>query len=87
MYHDYCRGHVVTMEAVEKLIKKDMLDPINGVKMTDKDIIPLQRVRTMCSCKTPADRLHFILACLVSQGRTSLLCLPCTAIRLNYKLL
>ena len=56
---------MVTMEAVEKLIKKDMLDPINGVKMTDKDIIPLQRVRTMCSCKTPADRLHFILACLV----------------------
>ena len=36
-------GSVVTIECVEKLIKKDMLDPINGKKMTDKDIIPLQR--------------------------------------------
>lgn len=36
-------GCVVTMECVEKLIKKDMLDPINGKKMTEKDIIPLQR--------------------------------------------
>lgn len=36
-------GNVVTIECVEKLIKKDMLDPINGKKMTDKDIIPLQR--------------------------------------------
>ena len=58
---------MVTMEAVEKLIKKDMLDPINGAKMTDKDIIPLQRVRTVCSCKTPADRVHFIHACLVGS--------------------
>lgn len=40
----YYRGCVVTMECVEKLIKKDMLDPINGKKMTEKDIIPLQRV-------------------------------------------
>ena len=37
------RGAVVTMECVEKLIKKDMLDPINGRKITDEDIIPLQR--------------------------------------------
>jgi len=40
----YYRGCVVTMECIEKLIKKDMLDPINGKKMTEKDIIPLQRV-------------------------------------------
>ena len=33
------------MEAVEKLIKKDMIDPMNGQKLTEKDIIPLQRVR------------------------------------------
>ena len=33
------------MECVEKLIKKDMLDPINGKKMKEKDIIPLQMVR------------------------------------------
>lgn len=36
-------GSVVTMECVEKLIKKDMLDPINGKKMTERDILPLQR--------------------------------------------
>ena len=37
-------GCVVTMDCVEKLIKKDMLDPINSKKMTEKDIIVLQRV-------------------------------------------
>ncbi|KAK6191552.1 hypothetical protein SNE40_003211 [Patella caerulea] len=36
-------GSVVTVECVEKLIKKDMLDPINGTKMKEKDIIYLQR--------------------------------------------
>ena len=35
---------MVTMECVEKLVKKDMLDPLNGKKLTEKDIIPLQRV-------------------------------------------
>jgi len=32
------------MECIEKIIKKDMIDPTNGKKLTDKDIIPLQRV-------------------------------------------
>ncbi|GBN15290.1 Nitric oxide synthase-interacting protein [Araneus ventricosus] len=36
-------GSVVTMECVTKLIKKDMIDPTNGMKLTDADIIPLQR--------------------------------------------
>ncbi|CAG0884664.1 unnamed protein product [Darwinula stevensoni] len=36
-------GHVVTMECVEKLIKKDMLHPLTGQKLTENDIIPLQR--------------------------------------------
>jgi len=36
-------GDVVTMECVEKLIKKDMTHPLTGVKLTDKDIIALQR--------------------------------------------
>lgn len=36
-------GAVVTLECVEKLIKKDMMDPISGDKLADKDIIPLQR--------------------------------------------
>ncbi|XP_030649082.1 nitric oxide synthase-interacting protein [Chanos chanos] len=36
-------GSVVTMECVEKLIHKDMTDPVSGDKLKDKDIIPLQR--------------------------------------------
>ncbi|XP_077115909.1 nitric oxide synthase-interacting protein [Ranitomeya variabilis] len=36
-------GAVVTLECVEKLIKKDMTDPISGDKLTEKDIIVLQR--------------------------------------------
>lgn len=35
-------GHVVTMECVEKLIKKDWTDPITGDKLKEKDIIELQ---------------------------------------------
>ncbi|CAG2116482.1 unnamed protein product [Medioppia subpectinata] len=35
-------GTVVTMECVEKLIRKDMLDPINGQKLKEEDIVPLQ---------------------------------------------
>ncbi|XP_062388190.1 nitric oxide synthase-interacting protein [Sardina pilchardus] len=36
-------GAVVTLECVEKLIRKDMIDPINGEKLKEKDIIVLQR--------------------------------------------
>lgn len=36
-------GDVVTMECVEKLIKKDMMHPLTGEKLKEKDIIPLQR--------------------------------------------
>ena len=36
-------GNVVTMECVEKLIRKDMLDPITGEKLKETDIIPLMR--------------------------------------------
>ncbi|KAM9745566.1 nitric oxide synthase-interacting protein [Menidia menidia] len=36
-------GSVVTQECVEKLIKKDMTDPVTGDTLSDKDIIPLQR--------------------------------------------
>jgi hypothetical protein len=35
------------MECFEKLIKKDWLHPLNGEKLTEKDIIPLQRVRSI----------------------------------------
>ncbi|XP_059940688.1 nitric oxide synthase-interacting protein [Mesoplodon densirostris] len=36
-------GAVVTVECVEKLIRKDMVDPVTGGKLTDRDIIVLQR--------------------------------------------
>ncbi|KAH9494765.1 hypothetical protein Btru_020519 [Bulinus truncatus] len=36
-------GAVVTLECVEKIIRKDMVDPISGQKLTDKDIIVMQR--------------------------------------------
>lgn len=36
-------GVVVTQEAVDKIIKLDMVDPVNGKKMTESDFIPIQR--------------------------------------------
>ena len=45
MYYISFRGNVVTLECYEKIIKKDMIDPTNGKKMTEKDLIVLQRVR------------------------------------------
>ncbi|XP_032685434.1 nitric oxide synthase-interacting protein homolog [Odontomachus brunneus] len=36
-------GDVVTMECVEKLIKKDWINPLDNSKLKPSDIIPLQR--------------------------------------------
>lgn len=36
-------GRVVTMDCVEKLIKKDMLCPFTGENLSQSDIIPMQR--------------------------------------------
>ncbi|KAH8368121.1 hypothetical protein KR084_007334 [Drosophila pseudotakahashii] len=36
-------GDVVTMECVERLIRKDMIHPLTDRKLKDKDIIPMQR--------------------------------------------
>lgn len=36
-------GDVVTMECVEKLIKKDWIHPLTNAKLEESDIIPLQR--------------------------------------------
>ncbi|XP_011879752.1 PREDICTED: nitric oxide synthase-interacting protein homolog [Vollenhovia emeryi] len=36
-------GDVVTMECVEKLIKKDWINPLDNSKLTPSDIVPLQR--------------------------------------------
>lgn len=35
-------GKVVTLECIEKIIKKDWIDPLTGDKLTEKDIIPMQ---------------------------------------------
>lgn len=40
----FFRGDVVTMECVEKLIKKDWQHPLTSQKLTEKDIIFMQRV-------------------------------------------
>ena len=32
------------MECVEKIIKKDWINPLDSMKLTESDIIPLQRV-------------------------------------------
>lgn len=45
---------MVTLECVDKLIRKDMVDPVNGEKLTDRDIIVLQRVRGVV-VHTPPD--------------------------------
>lgn len=36
-------GSVVTQEVVDKIIKKDMIDPTNSKKLKESDIIPIQR--------------------------------------------
>ncbi|EFN88376.1 nitric oxide synthase-interacting protein homolog [Harpegnathos saltator] len=36
-------GDVVTMECVEKLIKKDWINPLDNSKLKESDIIPLER--------------------------------------------
>ena len=36
-------GNVVTMDCVNRLIKLDMIDPITGEKLTESDIISMQR--------------------------------------------
>lgn len=36
-------GDVVTMDCVEKVIKKDWIHPLTSEKLTEKDIIQLQR--------------------------------------------
>lgn len=36
-------GSVVTTECVDKIIRKDMMDPLNGKKVKDTDLINLQR--------------------------------------------
>jgi len=59
------------MECIEKIIKKDMTDPTNGKKMTDKDIIPLERVcnQNIISCyyNCTASYVSIVLLCLCKR--------------------
>lgn len=52
----HCSGAVVTLECVEKLIRKDMVDPVNGDTLTERDIIVLQRVScySLTAARTPS---------------------------------
>ena len=50
------------MECVEKIIKKDMIDPTNGKKITDKDIITLQRVCSQYSYTKKSIKKGIIMA-------------------------
>ncbi|XP_060811195.1 nitric oxide synthase-interacting protein homolog [Bombus pascuorum] len=36
-------GDVVTMECIEKIIRKDWINPLDSTELTEADIIPLQR--------------------------------------------
>ena len=40
----FSSGKVVSMESIEKIVKKDMIDPFTSAKIMEKDIIVLQRV-------------------------------------------
>ncbi|XP_015706444.1 nitric oxide synthase-interacting protein [Coturnix japonica] len=52
-------GAVVTMQCVERLIRKEMRDPISGETLSDDDIIPLQRGGTgFAACRDPQLELH-----------------------------
>nr|XP_019533456.2 nitric oxide synthase-interacting protein homolog [Aedes albopictus] len=59
-------GDVVTMECVEKIIKKDMIHPLTSEKIAESDIIPLQRGGTGFS--TTNDNLQ------VKEERPALQC-------------
>jgi len=58
------------MECIEKIIKKDMTDPTNGKKMTDKDIIPLERVcnqNRAVNYNCTASYVSIVLLCLCKR--------------------
>lgn len=42
--YDLFSGDVVTMECIEKIIRKDWINPLDSTELTEADIIPLQRV-------------------------------------------
>ena len=62
------------MECVEKLIKKDMINPLSGATLKESDIIPLQKVRHV-----PQISPHFYA---ISQSHNSGLVVPVMVTRL-----
>lgn len=52
---------MVTLECVEKLIHKDMIDPVSGDKLKEKDIIVLQRVRV---CVHASETISYQSECI-----------------------
>ncbi len=62
-----CSGDVVTMECVEKLIRKnDMLCPLSGKTLKESDIITLVRVSLVMSSSYCV--IH--VSCYILQGGT-----------------
>lgn len=56
--HVFDSGDVVTLECVEKIIKKDMIHPLTGQKLMENDIVIMQRVSIFfLFCKNEACRL------------------------------
>ena len=52
----------MTLECVEKIIRKDMIDPTNGKALKESDIIVLQRVCVyVCMCVCVCVSLYVIL--------------------------
>lgn len=56
IFYDLFSGDVVTMECVEKIIRKDWINPLDSTKLTEADIIPLQRVIVKNSRKNKQSR-------------------------------
>lgn len=63
-------GDVVTMECVEKIIKKDWINPLDGIKLSETDIIPLQRVIVKNMDKSINNNENYIDNNIIFQGGT-----------------
>lgn len=63
-------GNVVTMDCVNRLIKLDMIDPITSEKLTDADIIPMQRGGTGTTFLSFEKKMHLFYSRLFGIGST-----------------
>uniref|UniRef100_A0A915KAH7 Uncharacterized protein n=1 Tax=Romanomermis culicivorax TaxID=13658 RepID=A0A915KAH7_ROMCU len=73
-------GDVVTVDCIENIVKKDWIDPVSNVPISENDIIYLKRAGTGFSSTNekleaklarPVMELHMYTAGHVSHGRTS----------------